>query len=229
MAIIPPDINISFVLLLLGCFVLSRVPYIGRYIKVINTLIHETGHALMTLLTDGQVLQISLFRDTSGTTITKSKGKPGQFLIAAAGYPFASATAYFLMFLSFNNYYNAVLIIVGSFAFINLLFFVRNTHGVMWIIALLLLLSGQFLWGTYTSTVYMAFAFSGIVFFESLWSSIVVMILSFRKATGSGDAYILKRLTLLPAWFWGSAFAAFAVFVSYKVWLLYKNFNFPEV
>src|SRR6056297_3111471 len=61
-----------FYLTLVAAAVLPKIPFIGRYFQVFNTLIHEDGHAIMALLSRGQIKRIELFADTSGTTITKA-------------------------------------------------------------------------------------------------------------------------------------------------------------
>lgn len=221
--------NTAFILLMLFCFLIARIPYIGRYFKVVNTLVHEAGHTLMALLTDGKVVKVELFSDTSGTTITQSKSKTGQFLIALAGYPIATATAYFLMYLIFNKYFSAVLIIMVSVAIIKLLFFIRNTQGIVWSLSFIILLGLNFLYGTKNSTTILALVVSGIVFFEALWSSFVIMILSFKTPKKAGDTSILSGTSFIPAWIWGTAFFAFSVFVSFKVVNLYLDFNFAEL
>jgi len=51
-------------------------------------LIHESGHALFALLSSGEVYEVELFSDRSGTATTKTNGKFSRFLVALMGYPF---------------------------------------------------------------------------------------------------------------------------------------------
>ena len=52
---------------------ITRLPFVGKFFRITNTLIHESGHAIMALLTSGNVVSIDLMSDTSGTATTKSK------------------------------------------------------------------------------------------------------------------------------------------------------------
>ena len=70
--------------------ILPRIPVVGKFFNIINTALHELGHALMALLTGGEVRKIELFNDTSGTTTTVSKNKFASVLVSLAGYPFAA-------------------------------------------------------------------------------------------------------------------------------------------
>ena len=68
--------------------VLPRIPVIGKWFNLINTAIHELGHALMTLIFEGSVRKIELFNDASGTTTTSTKTKFGGLLVALIGIHF---------------------------------------------------------------------------------------------------------------------------------------------
>jgi len=206
-------------------FLIARLPYVGKYLRVVNTLMHESGHSLMTLLTDGKVLKVELFSDTSGSTLTKSKSKFSQFLIAIAGYPFSSFMALCFAYLIFNNYFKAVLLAVAIIAFINLIFFVRNTHGVFWIITFVTLTLLSLRFGNNIVQYSFALIIAAICLLESLWSTIVIVKLSFSKSKNAGDADNLKKLTHIPAFLWALLFFSFAAFVSYKATILLLNFN----
>lgn len=207
-------------------FILARIPVVGKYIRVVNTLFHETGHSIMTLLTDGQVIKSELFSNTSGTTITKSKSKSGQFMIALAGYPFASGMALLFAFMIRNDYFDAVLICIASTAFINLIFFVRNTHGIIWIISIIALTVLNFIYGNTFSTVISALAVSGIMLLESLWSSIVITYLSVTNAKAAGDATNLAKLTNIPGFLWAIIFLGFSGFVTYITILMFSTYDY---
>ncbi|HPT04353.1 MAG TPA: M50 family metallopeptidase, partial [Bacteroidales bacterium] len=87
------DKQTVFYVLLGISLLLTRTPVIGKYFRVVNTMIHESGHALMTLFTSGSILKVELFSSTEGDTVTKSSSRFCQMLIALAGYPFSSAAA----------------------------------------------------------------------------------------------------------------------------------------
>ena len=84
-------------------FLLPRIPVVGKFFNIINTGLHEFGHALMALLTGGSVERIELFKDTSGTTTTKSENGFSAFWVSLAGYPFAASVAWLAFYLIFQG------------------------------------------------------------------------------------------------------------------------------
>src|SRR5688572_11763556 len=86
--------NQQLIGMFIAAFLICRIPKIGVYFRCINTLIHEVGHALFSILTSGSVERIDLFADTSGAAYTKSKNIFGKLLVPLAGYTFASAASW---------------------------------------------------------------------------------------------------------------------------------------
>jgi hypothetical protein len=196
-------------------FIINRIPYVGKYLRVVNTLFHESGHAIAALICSGEVYTVELFSDTSGTAVTKTKGKFGQFLVSIAGYPFGSAVAYLLFYIISRGEYRIVLYILACFSLLNLMFYVRNTYGIFWLIsftAIIFLVNfygGEFLQYTFTAWL------SGIMLFEALYSSIELVVIANKKSKSAGDAYSLKRLTGIPTMLWALFFVAQSVFFIY--------------
>ena len=189
-------------------FIINRIPYIGKYMRVVNTLIHESGHAIAALITSGEVYTVELFSDTSGTAVTKTKGKFSQFLVSIAGYPFGSAVAFVLFYIINNGEYRIVLYILACFALLNLMFYVRNTFGIFWLVTFTALIfvinfyEGEFLQYAFTAWL------SGIMLFEALYSSIELVIIAKKNPKSAGDAYNLKQITGIPAMIWALLFVA---------------------
>lgn len=204
----------------------NRIPLVGKYIRVVNTLIHESGHTLFALLFRGEVLSVELFSDTSGTAVTKSKGKFSQFMIAIAGYPFASAVSYALFWLIFTERYQSVLYILACFALINLMLFVRNAYGIYWLISFLAALLITKLYGNETVFFLVSSFLSGILLFESLYSSIQLLTISFKNHKKAGDATNLAQFTYIPALIWAFLFVVQSLlFIYLSVNLFYPLDN----
>ena len=83
--------------------ILPRVPVIGKFFNIINTAIHEFGHALMALIMQGKVHKIELMRDTSGTTVTQCPTLAGNILVSIAGYPF-DGLIWIVLFCTLNGW-----------------------------------------------------------------------------------------------------------------------------
>lgn len=197
--------------------VVNRIPVVGKYVRVVNTLVHESGHTLFALLFNGEVLSVELFSDTSGTAVTKSKGKFSQFMVAFSGYPFASLVSYLMFMLVFNQKCLIVLYILASVSLINLLMFVKNSYGIYWLITFTILLLVTKFYGNETIYFFVASFLSGILLFESLYSSIQLLMISYKSPKKAGDATNLAKITHIPALIWS------LVFVAQSVWFIYLS------
>ena len=121
-----------FYLLLITAMLLTHIPILGKYFRSVNTLVHEAGHAFTTLLLSGEVISVNLFTDTSGTTVTRAKGKVSQAIIALAGYPFSALTGWLLLFLLHKGLSLYILFILTSIALIITILSLRNAYGLFW-------------------------------------------------------------------------------------------------
>ncbi len=195
----------------------NRIPVVGKYIRVVNTLIHESGHTLFALLFNGEVLSVELFSDTSGTAVTKSKGKFSQFIVAFSGYPFASLVAYLMFLLVTEDKNLIVLYVLACFALINLLMFVKNAYGIYWLISFTGLLLIVNFYGTEQIYFFVASFLAGIILFESLYSSLQLLGISYKNSKKAGDATNLAKLTHVPALIWS------LIFVAQSVWFIYLS------
>jgi hypothetical protein len=204
-------------------FMINRIPYVGKYLRVVNTLFHESGHAVAALIASGEVYTVELFSDTSGTAVTKTKGKFGQFLVSIAGYPFGSAMAYLLFYIISRGEYRIVLYILACFSILNLMFYVRNTYGIFWLVSFTAIVfvvnfyGGEFLQYTFTAWL------SGIMLFEALYSSIELVSIARKRSKSAGDAYSLNRLTGIPTMLWALFFVAQSCcFIYLSIQLFFK-------
>ena len=149
--------NIIYIgILFILAFILLQIPILGKYLSVINTLVHEIGHALTAIFTGGRVQKIELFSNTEGTAWTQSKHWLGRFLTSFSGYPFASFTSFFFMYLilldtkfhyqvqRFNISFSItnldiILYVLIVFLFISLIFWIRNWYGFFWAASLIII------------------------------------------------------------------------------------------
>lgn len=206
--------SILFLTLAAGGFILCRIPYAGKFFRVFNTLFHEGGHALAAWFTKSEVLRIDLFYDTSGTTITKSTNRTAQFVISLSGYVFASLAPFVFIVLLSAGYDWGLHVTMALLSGLLLLLAVRNTYGILWIVAML---------AAYFFVIFkapekawmMIYAYTGIMLLEALFSSFVIVWFSIVRPSEAGDATNLAKLTHLPAAFWGLVFLAQALLFFY--------------
>ena len=186
---------------------LTQMPVVGKYFAILNTMIHESGHSLMALVTGGEVRRISLFPNTAGTTLTGHTSWIGHFFTSIAGYVFASFFGFLFFYLISKGQYKWMIYILLAFLSINLVFWVRNVYGLFWIVTfgagfIFLLRSGN-----QTVIQYVLVFFACLILVESVTSSFEIMWLSFFSPMQAGDAANLSRATkFIPAPIWGVAF-----------------------
>lgn len=202
--------------LLAAAFLLPKIPFIGKFFNIINTLIHEFGHALFALIFDGQVLKIQIFADTSGATLSKGNSRFANILVSLAGYTFSSLTAFFCFYLLAAGYHNAIIIGLSILFLFMLLFWIRNIYGILWVIIFLII--NTLLLFYFQNEIYLQIAavfYSLMILLESFWSPWVLLFLSIKDSQHAGDATNLQNFTHLPAVVWALFFVAFSCWMSF--------------
>lgn len=198
--------NTEILLVLAIAIGLNYLPKIGRIFKGFNTLIHETGHAFASLLFSGEVVSVDILYSGEGVAITKSKSWFAKFFISIAGYPFSSLVSFLFCYLIFINKYDYVLWIMLSICFINLLFWVRNPYGIVWLIVLMAALFSFFYFNLELAKYYAALSITAFIFIDAWVSAWHILYLSIKEPKKSGDAKNLQSFALLPAFFWALFF-----------------------
>jgi len=197
--------------LLAGCFVLAEWLPFSPYFRNMDTMVHEFGHALATLLLSGEVRYIHLYEDHSGVTLSAVQSGWRFIPIALAGYTFASIFALLLFKLHSRSKYRLGLILVTIIAIVSLILFVRNDFGARWLAGFIILNVAvilqpiEFLRKLY----FMFLAFLALV--ESVVGSVTVAMLSWTAPGEAGDAANLANATHVPAFLWGIFFLLFAM------------------
>ncbi|WP_416150595.1 M50 family metallopeptidase [Salipaludibacillus sp. HK11] len=186
--------------------VLSYVPLIGPYFKLFNTMVHETGHAIAAILTGGRVKSISLFSNTGGLAITSHQGVIGRVITILAGYPTASLFSVLYVYALSEGLFNYIAMTLAVILIYNLIFWVRNIIGWVWILSVLVVL--YFL---YTNHFWDAFEISLTVIglsllIQAFLSTWVIIAMSIKNKHQAGDATLLASTTKIPAVLWGGIF-----------------------
>lgn len=192
--------------------VLTRVIPFSSFFRNVDTLVHEFGHAIVTLLVSGKVLYIHLFADHSGVTYSSAAAHSWRFiLIALAGYTVSTVFAVLLFYGYARGKQQTGLTAILVVTAISLLFFVRNGYGVMWCIGFLLLTAAICFcpWPWLRQGYYLLVAFIALV--ESVLGPVFLLILAVQNPGQAGDAANLARLTPVPAALWALLFTAVAL------------------
>jgi len=206
-----------FYLFIVLVFIAMRIPYIGVVLRLFNTLIHESSHAIVAILTSGKILKIELNSNTSGSALTVSKNKISMFFIALAGYPMAAGFGYLFFYCIQQGWeYNVLIGVLALTSFV-FLAYVRNSFGVIWSIFLIGIL-GYVLWlDLMILNRYFVFVFSVILSLEAVYSSLALMLIAVEKPEDAGDARILHGITLLPTLLWALLFVVINGWIVYKI------------
>ena len=212
----------KILLFLILAFILIKLPFAGKYFAVANTLIHEVGHQLASLVTFGKAHHIHLFSNTEGLALSSHRFWIGKFITALAGYVFASFMACIFFLLIYKGRYDIVIYMLLSILGISLVFWVRNWYGFFWIITF----SAGFIWLLWKTNApvmeYVVLFLVSIIFIESITSAFEIMYISFTTPSNAGDASSLSRLTyLVPSQVWGVLFFTQSLFFG---WLAMRNF-----
>lgn len=147
-------------------------------------------------------------------TLTGTTGWIGRVLVSASGYVFSSAAAFLFLLLLKKDKHQWILWILIAFAAVNLLLWVRNLYGIVWLAAFLAFLLYLLRAGSGTLVEYSILLITGIVLVESVSSAFQIMWLSLAQSSAAGDATNLARATYIPAFIWGIGFFAQSLYFS---------------
>ncbi|MFF2911867.1 M50 family metallopeptidase [Paenibacillus sp. NPDC057934] len=201
---------VKTLLILAGSAFLTRFIPFSSLFRNLDTMIHEFGHALVTLLLSGKVLRIELYADHSGVTYSAIQAGGRAIGVALAGYPLASLFALLLFFLYGKGKIHWGLGLATGVALIMLLLYVRSSFGMMWLggfIALNIVM--LFFWDKVSKYYYLLLAF--LTLEESVTGTLYLVTASVTSPSRAGDASNLARLTGVPSFFWAALFFLFSL------------------
>lgn len=196
---------LKIALLSIAVLILLFIPYIGEVLRTFNTMIHESGHAAVTSIFNGEVEEIELYANTEGVTTTRNGGFVAKFLTSISGYISTSLAIIGMVWLIKRKKYAFFYASIMLLTFINLVFWVRNLYGFVWVISLLAIL-GFILYKKKEWIDKALYAMLLIVTVDATRSVIDILMLSINTPKDAGDATGLASLTLIPAIVWGIFF-----------------------
>lgn len=116
-------------LLLLGGSLVALNGKVWLHTRLLAVYFHESGHALVALLTGRRLLGIRLHADGSGSTLHEGPAWGlGRFLTAFAGYPAPAAVAWLVLYLSSDGHSRAAVAVLAAICLV-LLVFQRSWRG----------------------------------------------------------------------------------------------------
>ncbi|KGE19200.1 M50 family metallopeptidase [Paenibacillus wynnii] len=198
------------ILFLAGSALLTRLIPFSSLFRNLDTMIHEFGHAMITLLLSGSVLRIELYANHSGVTYSAIQAGGRAVVVSLAGYTLASLFALLLFYLYARGREKWGLILTTGVALVMLLLYVRGGFGMLWlsgfmILNILIILAGKKVQKLY----YLLLAF--LTLEESVLGPLFLVTMSLYSPTRAGDASNLAQLTPLPALVWAVLFFLFSL------------------
>jgi hypothetical protein len=199
------------VFLLIGSAFLTRLIPFSSFFRNLDTMIHEFGHAVVTLALSGRVMYIELFANHSGVTYSSVTNSWSVIPIALAGYMTASLFAVFLFKMRSINKQRLGLQVITLLAILSLVVFVRNEFGVMWLIGFIILniLMLAIVPSWLRDAYYLLLAF--LTLEESVLGPVSLILYALENSASAGDAANLGRITMIPAIGWAVLFTVFSL------------------
>lgn len=199
------------VLFLIGSAFLTHLIPFSSFFRYLDTMIHEFGHAVVTLVLSGKVMYIELYADHSGVTKSMITKPWSRIPVALSGYMSASLFAWLLFGLHAKGIARRGLLLITVLAALSLILFVRNGYGMLWLAGFaalnvsILLLANK----TILKWYYLLIAF--LTLEESVAGPVYLLLLAVNRPGQAGDAALLGQVTALPAVFWAGWFLLFSV------------------
>jgi hypothetical protein len=197
--------------------IVIHIPIIGKYIRILETMMHELGHVAVALLVGVKINKINLFSNSSGETHVQGAGKPRQIWIALAGYPFSAAVSWIGFWMLSHQYHSYWILVLCIITLICVLFYIRNPFGICWAI-LLLMANGLLLYfDQYRIIRFLASMYACVLFISSIRSCFTLLHLAVKNSSQAGDASAIAKITHLPTVLIAFLFLLLNLMISWKV------------
>ncbi|MEF3304340.1 M50 family metallopeptidase [Paenibacillus sp. GYB003] len=199
------------ILFLVGSAILTNWLPFSSFFRNVDTMVHELGHAVATMLLSGEVLYIQLYSNHSGVTYSYIESGWKTIPLGLSGYVVASLFAAFLFHMYGKGKLGVGFTAMSLLAVVSLAFFVNNSFGVMWLIGFIVvnLIAAFIPFPLVRKFYYLLVAF--ICLEESVMGPINLILISLTSPGQAGDAAGLSRSTGIPAVVWSVVFLLVAL------------------
>ncbi|MEC0228454.1 M50 family metallopeptidase [Paenibacillus alba] len=201
---------VKTILFLVGSALLTHwIP--SSFFRNLDTMVHEFGHAVVTLALSGKVMYIELYADHSGVTYSSISKSWSIIPVSLAGYMTASIFAWFLFSAYAKGKQRLGLQVMIAISALSLVLFVRNGFGIMFLVGfmaltiIVLALTPKWLRDFY----YLLLAF--LCLEESVFGPSSLILYAWQNSRSAGDATNLAMHTGIPAIAWAIGFTLFAL------------------
>ncbi|MGD8214425.1 M50 family metallopeptidase [Aestuariimicrobium sp. Y1814] len=187
---------------LLGAVALGLVLFAWPLVRMLVTIVHEAGHAVVAALCGRRLSGIRLHSDTSGLTVSRGRPTgPGMVATLLAGY-LAPGVVGLGAALALAGGYAVALLWAWAVLLAVMLLFIRNFYGLL---VMLVVLAGVAAASCYLEPVHQSWLGFLLTWLLLLSAPRPTVELARRPSAGS-DAGQLARITKVPAQVWTLVF-----------------------
>lgn len=200
----PQPVPSPTVVALLGALALALVMLVWPSVRMLVTIVHESGHAAVAALTGRRLSGIRLHSDTSGLTVSRGRPKgPGMVATLLAGY-LAPGIVGLGAALVLAAGYSVGLLWAWAVLLAIMLLFIRNLYGVL---VMLVVLAGIAAASWYLQPVHQSWLAYLLTWLLLLSAPRPTLELA-RRPSRDSDAGQVARLTRTPMALWHLFFLA---------------------
>ncbi|MFW5470675.1 M50 family metallopeptidase [Knoellia sp. CPCC 206435] len=192
-------------LAVLAALVVVLVPALWLRLRVVVTLVHELGHALVGVASGRRFTGFVVRGDMSGHAVTVGPARGlGRVVTTWAGYPMPALVGLLMLWAATRGYAGALLF--GTLlTLVVVLAFVRSAGTLLTVLAAGAGVGALWWWRNDETQAWVVLA-AGLVLLVGAWRHLGALVGTGRRDPGS-DAVVLGRLTGIPAVLWLVTFA----------------------
>jgi hypothetical protein len=181
--------------------------------RIVVTIVHEGGHALVALCTGRRLAGVRLYRNTSGETVSKGRADgPGLAFTTAAGYPAPSLLGLGAAVLLAIGHLTGLLLL-SLVLLAGLAIAVRNVYGMLAVLAAVVVVAAVCLFAPAEVQAGFGYTMTWFLLLGGVRPVLELHRERRRSRAQRTDADQLGRLTPVPGGAWVVIFGLFAVAV----------------
>ena len=215
MAALWQNAQFRFYSVLAACLLLIYLPHVGRYFRMLATMVHEGGHVVVALLLGDRPKRVEIFSDTSGVALVETTANWKALLVSMSGYLFTPCIAFVAYWLLCHGLSELLLWSAVVTAALFLCFYIRNMFGIVWTLCFLLLHLLVLCRAAPFWQELLPHLDAAVLFVDAVVSCLVLLRVAVRCPAKSGDAANIARIAHVPPPLTALGFTAFSVYMDY--------------
>ncbi len=196
---------------LLAALLVVTVPAVWRLLRVVVTVVHELGHAVVGLLVGRKFSGLVLRPDMSGHVVTVGPSRgPGRVVTTWAGYPAPALLGLALVWAASSGWAAPMVFVILLASLVGLLR-VRSVYTAL-VMVLVVAGSGWLWWNAEAVVQGLVLVAVGVVLLLGAWRHVAAVI---GRPGRDSDPAVLGRITPVPAAVWTGTFVVVLALASW--------------